>query len=159
MTEADLRALALFFYFALLDDRKAIECSIEAFSLCQDRKKRNPKEKSSVIVVAATSKIWEDIYLKVQRGLPNTSVESGWVLPPELDLGPWREFQKNATKDELLVVIWSRVLNFSDQDIANGLGMTIGTIRYRMARAFRKLGTMTYQFVRSPSKEKIDVSG
>ncbi len=145
MDEIDIRALALFFFFALLDDRKAIECSIQAMIICQDRKKRNPNIKNSVAVIYATSKIWDQVHLKFQRGLPNSSMESGWLVPADLDLGSWREFQKNATNDELQSVIWSKVLNYSDLDISEALGLTIGTVRYRLARAYRKLGGMTHQ--------------
>jgi DNA-binding CsgD family transcriptional regulator len=153
MSDSDIRALALFFYFALLDDRKAIELAISAVGVCAEKKKRYPNMKSSVAIVTATAKIWDEMYLKIQRGLPNTSVESGWVLAPGLDMGPWREFQKNATHDELVCVIWSRILNFSDQDIADGLELTTGTVRYRLARAFRKLGGMTHQNLKTSMKE------
>ncbi len=157
MDEIDIRALALFFFFALLDDRKAIECSVQSMMICQDRKKRNPNIKNSVAVIYATSKIWDQIHLKFQRGLPKCSMESGWIVPADLDLGSWREFQKNATNDELQSVIWSKILNYSDQDISESLGLTVGTVRYRLARAYRKLGGMTHQISILPGKEKTDV--
>ena len=157
MDEIDIRALALFFFFALLDDRKAIECSVQAMTICHERKKRNPELKNSIAVVYATAKIWERVHLKIQRGLPNSSMESGWLVPANIDLGPWREFQKNATNDELLTVIWSKILNYSDQDISEALGLTVGTVRYRLARSFRKLGGMILQISKAPAKEKQDV--
>jgi hypothetical protein len=80
MNESDIRALALFFFFALLDDRKAVDLAIAALGVCQEKKKRYPNMKNSVIVVAATSEIWEEVHLKLKRGLPNTSLESGWIV-------------------------------------------------------------------------------
>ncbi len=157
MDEIDIRALALFFFFALLDDRKAIECSVQSMMICQERKKRNPNIKNSVAVIYATSKIWDEVHLKFQRGLPNSSMESGWLVPADLDLGSWREFQKNATNDELQSVIWSKILNYSDLDISEALGLTVGTVRYRLARAYRKLGGMTHQVLKSPGKEPRNV--
>ena len=143
MNESDVKAIALFFYFAFLDDRRAIEASAQALTICNEKRKRNPELKSSVAVVAATQTIWNKYKMRVVRGRPNTSVESGWLIPNGVDLGPWREFQKNATQDELLTVIWSKILNMSDEDISEGLGITQGTIRYRLGRALRKLGSMT----------------
>ncbi|MNT80198.1 hypothetical protein D3C72_2196280 [compost metagenome] len=70
-------------------------------------------------------------------------MESGWLIPEGVDLGPWREFQKTASEDELLTVIWSKILKLSDHEISEGLGITQGTIRYRLGRALRKLGSMT----------------
>lgn len=143
MTEADVQSIALFFYFALLDDQKAIEASSQALALGRARKQKNPDIKSSVLVVAATKAVWDKYKARVSRGRPNTSVESGWLIPEGTDLGPWREFQKSASEDELLTVIWSKILKLSDDDISEGLGITQGTIRYRLGRALRKLGSMT----------------
>lgn len=143
MTEADVQSIALFFYFALLDDQKAIEASSQALGLGRARKQRNPNLKNSVAVVAATKSVWDKYKARVARGRPNTSVESGWLIPEGVDLGPWREFQKSASEDELLTVIWSKILKIEDDDISEGLGITQGTIRYRLGRALRKLGSMT----------------
>ncbi|MEK2643845.1 hypothetical protein [Bdellovibrio sp. BCCA] len=143
MTEADVQSIALFFYFALLDDQKAIEASSQALALGRARKQRNPDLKNSVAIVAATKSVWDRYKARVARGRPNTSVESGWLIPEGLDLGPWREFQKSASEDELLTVIWSKILRIEDDDISEGLGITQGTIRYRLGRALRKLGSMT----------------
>ncbi|KYG69129.1 hypothetical protein AZI87_07880 [Bdellovibrio bacteriovorus] len=143
MTEADVQSIALFFYFALLDDQKAIEASSQALALGRARKQRNPDLKNSVAIVAATKTVWDRYKSRVARGRPNTSVESGWLIPDGTDLGPWREFQKSASEDELLTVIWSKILKLEDDDISEGLGITQGTIRYRLGRALRKLGSMT----------------
>ncbi|WP_347358022.1 hypothetical protein [Bdellovibrio sp.] len=143
MTEADVQSIALFFYFSLLDDQKAVEASSQALVLCRGRKNRNPELKNSVAIVAATKTIWDKYKVRVSRGRPNTTVESGWLIPDSLDLGPWREFQKTASEDELLTVIWSKILKIHDDDISAGLGITAGTIRYRLGRALRKMGSMT----------------
>lgn len=144
MNESDVKTIALFFYFAFLDDRRAIEASTQALHICTEKRKRDADIKSNVAIVAATHTIWDKYKLRINRGRPNTSPESGWLLPSGVDFGPWREFQKNATQDELLTVIWSKILKISDQDISEGLGITQGTIRYRLGRALRKLGSMTH---------------
>lgn len=143
MTEADLQSITLFFYFALLDDKKAIEASSKALALCRVRKTKNPNLKNAVAIVAITKSVWDKYKARVSRGRPNTTIESGWLIPEGLDLGPWREFQKLASEDELLTVIWSKILKIADDDISEGLGITQGTIRYRLGRALRKLGSMT----------------
>lgn len=142
MTQVDVKSIALFFYFAFLDDKKAIEASAQALAFSRDKKSKNPNYKDAVILVSATKVIWDKHKSRVNRGRPNTSVESGWLVPEAVDLGPWREFQKNASEDELLTVIWSKILKIDDLDISEGLGITQGTIRYRLGRALRKLGSM-----------------
>lgn len=143
MTEAEIKTIALFFYFALLDDKKAIEASTQALALCRERKSQNSELSNAVIIVSATKAVWDKFKVRVSRGRPNTSVESGWLIPSGVDLGPWREFQKNAAEDELLTVIWSKILNIDDKDVSEGLGITTGTVRYRLGRSLRKLGNMT----------------
>ncbi len=86
----------------MLDDQKAIEAASQALALGRARKERNPDLKNSVALVAATKSVWDKYKNRVSRGRPNTTVESGWLVPEGLDLGPWREFQKSASKNELL---------------------------------------------------------
>lgn len=143
MTEDDVRAIALFFYFAFLDDQKAIEAASKALDLCRGRMQKSPDVKSSVLIVSATKTIWDKYRGRINRGRPNTSLESGWLLPENVDFGPWREFQKLSTDDELLTTIWSKILRYTDEEISEGLGITQGTIRFRLGRALRKLGGMT----------------
>jgi hypothetical protein len=142
MGEAETKSIALFFFFAFLDDRRALEASTQALIFANDKKKKNPKISDAVLVVMSTFAIWKKHHLKLTRGNPNISADAGWMIPPDFDLGPWREFQKLATQDELLAVIWSKVLSVSEADIAQGLGISEGTIRYRLGRALRKLGSM-----------------
>lgn len=143
MTENDIKSIALFFYFAFLDDQKAIEASAQALALGRAQKQKNPEIKNSVVIVSVTKTLWDKSRSKISRGRPNITLESGWLLPDAMDLGPWREFQKSSTEDELLTVIWSKILKISDDDISEGLGLSQGTIRYRVGRALRKLGNMT----------------
>lgn len=142
MDEAVVQAIALFFFFAFLDERRALEASTQAVSYFAAKKKKNPELSTNTLVVMSTLALWSKHHLKVYRGNPNLFTEGGWAVPTGLDLGPWREFQKKATHDELLIVIWSKVLGISDTDIAFGLGISEGTIRYRLAKALRKLGAM-----------------
>ncbi|MFS4458755.1 hypothetical protein [Bdellovibrio sp. HCB2-146] len=142
MTETETQSIALFFYFAFLDDQKAIEAAARALVFCRERKRKNPELKPSVALVASTKTVWNRYKARISRGRPNTSIESGWLIPEGVDLGPWREFQKTASEDELLTVIWSKILKISDNDISEGLGITSGTIRYRLGRALRKVGSM-----------------
>jgi len=142
MGESEVRSIALFFFFAFLDDRRALEASTQAISLFNDKKKKNPQFNNNELIVMSTFSVWTKNHLKLNRGNPNISTDAGWMIPTDLDLGPWREFQKLATQDELLAVIWSKVLEIQDHDIAQGLGISEGTVRYRLGRALRKLGSM-----------------
>ena len=142
MSEIDVKSLALFFFFALLDERRAIDAAAVALENCRRRLSKDPQLKSSVALVAATKSVWEKNSGRFVRGRPNYSSESGWILPQNIDMGAWKEFQKSAQEDEFLCLIWSQILKISDEDISLGLGISPGTLRYRTGRALRKLGAM-----------------
>ncbi len=146
MNEADVKAISIFFFLAFLDDRRALEAANQAVSLFQNKIAANPKAKHSVLIVACTLKIWNKNRGRFLRGRPNYANDSGWILPAKVDFGPWKEFQKSAQEDELLVLIWSKILSFSDDDISIGAEVSAGTLRYRVGKALRKLGFLSVGF-------------
>ncbi len=46
----------------------------------------------------------------------------------------------NGEPSEVEAVLLSKILGFSDNEIAEGLGVTSGTVRYRIGRGLRHLG-------------------
>ncbi|MBK9322182.1 MAG: sigma-70 region 4 domain-containing protein [Bdellovibrionaceae bacterium] len=142
MREVKFEPIALFFFFAFMDDRKITEASILACSVFDKKKKESLKLSDEVLIVMSTFVVWSKNCLKSNEGNINFSNDGGWIIPTGIDLGPWREFQKLATQEELLVVIWSKILGLQDKHIAKGIGISEGTVRYRLARALRKLGNM-----------------
>jgi DNA-directed RNA polymerase specialized sigma24 family protein len=140
-----VKAIALFFFFSMLDEKRAIHASAEAFEVCLRKIEKNPEIDKKALLVLATEKIWKQHRRKLIRGRPQYSLDSGWKLPDNLDLGLWKEFQKSAPEEELLALIWSRILGFSDQEVSAGLGVTEGTVRFRVGRALRKLGSFNRQ--------------
>lgn len=157
MIEVDARSIALFFFFALLDEHRAIEATSEAIQNCKDRLSKNPQLKPTVALVAATRQVWEKNSGRFARGKHNYSLESGWLLPEGLDMGPWKEFQKTAQEDEFLAMIWSQILKLQDEDISLGLGISVGTLRYRTGRALRRLGMLTNPVSTKSSSPKLGV--
>lgn len=141
MSDSDVKAIALFFFFTMLDEKRALHAAAQALELCERRLQANPGLNSNILIVSSTQKIWERHGKKVVRGRPQFSLESGWRLPETLNLAPWKEFQKKTPDDELLALVWSKILNFSDQEISQGLGLTEGTLRFRVGRGLRKMGT------------------
>ncbi len=69
-----------------------------------------------------------------------SGIESGWTLHPDVDIGSWREFLAESDGEVVEAVVFSKILNFKDQPISQGLGITIGTLRYRLGNGIRLLG-------------------
>jgi len=158
MVGVDSKSIALFFFFALMDEQRAIEATSKAIQNYRGRMAKHPEKKSAVTLVAATADVWRIEGSRVVRGRQNFAFGAGWSLPEGLDLGPWKEFQKTAQEDEFLALIWSQILKISDEDLATGLGISIGTLRYRLGKALRKLGALTNPvFVKTPSGKKLGI--
>lgn len=144
MTEQDIRSIALFFFFALLDEERATVSATKTIALVRERKKRRPREETPVLIVTATDEILE----KERRENPvDWTVENirltsgaGWVLPSGLEMRSWKDFVQAAAVEESNAVVWSSILGYPDETIARGLRLPEGTVRYRLGRAFSKLG-------------------
>ncbi len=142
MSDQDVKSIALFFFYAWLDDQKATRASSEAIEFLRNKFKSKEKLEGPIAVVIATKYIWDKHKHRWSRGKPNYSVDSGWMIPDLLNFSPWKEFQKSSSEEELICLIWSKILKFEDEQIANGLGISIGTVRYRVGRGLRKLGAL-----------------
>ncbi len=141
MDELAIRDIALFFFFCLLDEEKAHDLSFRAVDEYYELKRKFPSEALPMLVVKSTFKIWNKHKSKFQRGRPQINRHMGWTWPHDINFGPWMEYQKNAMTDEFIVAIWSLFLKYNDEDIAVGLDLSKGTIRYRLGHALKQLGT------------------
>ncbi|MES2769398.1 MAG: hypothetical protein V4596_09650 [Bdellovibrionota bacterium] len=142
MKEAQIRSVALFFFYTFLDKSLALKASVEALGLYDKRlKRRETHGPTEPLLVYSTYKVWKKYSKK--RNIKATDFDllaEGWIIPPTLKLEPWREFVKDIDPQLYLAVIWSQLLNFSDKDISEGLGVTEGSIRYRVGKGLKILG-------------------
>lgn len=146
MTEqAQAKSIALFFFFCFLDEATAYHATAKTIKKLRGRLERSevPPDKVATNLVYTMYSEWKKLRHWKSKGRPSVSYESGWLLPEGIDLGPWKQFQKNSENEEFLAVIWSRILGLSDEDISEGLGVTTGTVRHRVGRGLRVLGSMT----------------
>lgn len=143
MTSEHIRTIALFFFFCFLDERRAIEATTQAVQKFDEKLKSNSGVDTETLVVSVTHKIWSKYHGKVSRGRPSFSTDSGWLVPEALDLGAWKEFQKTAQEDEFLSVIWLYILKIPESKISDALGVSQGTLRFRVGKGLRKLGALT----------------
>lgn len=90
---------------------------------------------------------WIRVLNKWRKKLPflktrtwDTFSGRGFDIPRGLDLVVWSSFLTAAEETEVEAVLLSIVLNFSDDEIAEALDVTAGTVRYRVGRGLRHLG-------------------
>lgn len=141
--EPSIRAIALFFFFTLLDEVTARQASTAVLSLCEKQAAKQGATITSPIIVYATNRIYKKLKNKNKVHQGSLSYEGGWLLPGGVDLGPWKQFQKESEGDEFLSVVWSKILDITDEQISEGLGVTVGTIRHRVGRGLRRLASLS----------------
>lgn len=142
ISDAQIRALAVFFYFAFQDERLAELATVRSVVAIKSRAITNTEDPIDLqaAIVATTFKVWNEYKKKIRSTQSSVSQSGGWILPHNVDLGPWRQFRKEAPDEEFLLMIWSQISKFSDEAISRGLGLTIGTVRHRVGRGLKRLG-------------------
>ena len=135
------------FYLVSLGD-EALAKSASTQTLKQFKKKINRDFKSSGLsdisdervafhFVQLTYKFWNKYKNKISDHF--FSQFKSWAFKEDPKV--WKNFYLNSAPDEFLTLIWSRVLKFSEEQIARGLEITEGTVRYRTGRALKLLGS------------------
>jgi DNA-binding NarL/FixJ family response regulator len=133
MDEQIIRSVTLYFYLNLFDSRAAFSASQKVLSAYKDLASDN---RSDLIPLA--QKI-----LGHSRGLKIFSpqgVTGEFSIPKNLNIDAWMDFHKRADSAEYESVLWSQVLGFTDEEVAEGLTVTEGTVRHRVSRGLRELG-------------------
>ncbi len=141
MDQELLRKVGLFFFFCILDEKKATQFAAEAVSQLY-HKIQSEDLPSEVLLIRVCYQIWKKKNIRVAAGTVFSTVFAGISFQDGLDLNPWREFQKKAQDDELMSVIFVKILKIELPKVAFALGISEGTLRYRLGRGLRKLGSM-----------------
>ncbi len=143
------RLIALFFYYALLDDKVAVRAAERAIASYKNKLRGlnldiNDAEDSRfcrAVLVRACQAQWEQARDSAARGEARLNLANGFHLPENVDLAPWVKFHKEANEEEMIALIFTRILVIDEHEIAEALGFTTGTVFHRVGRAVRLLGS------------------
>jgi hypothetical protein len=134
-----VRPLSLFFFFSLMNETKSIHYTIKTI---EKLKKLKPGTDLNKMMIRIASELLirsdsTEIYI-------TKNVDEFWILPMDLELGPWKEFHRKISKKELVSLLWGLVIKVSEDDITDALNITQGTHRYRISSALKQLGSNTF---------------
>ncbi len=146
LSEAQIRSVCLFYFFVLLDESEALTWTLKTIGKFSKAKTGNQGQEVEWAseMVYLTHESWRQLQKKGYGLGSPVSYEAGFLVPSDVDLGIWKQFRKEAESDEFLAVIWSKILGVSDADMAKGLAITLGTVRHRVGRGLRHLGSLKY---------------
>ena len=131
-------AVAKYFFFLCFDERLSFSAGL---SVLNDLKARNRLDEEHRSHWVQALHQWKPKLTKLRpRNWTETPTQAGFILPQDFDIGAWVSYMNAADPDEVEALLLSRILAFTDDEIAKGLGVTAGTVRYRVGRGLRHLG-------------------
>lgn len=144
LKEAQIKSVALFFFFAFQNESLAKQATVKVLRMCKKRltKDKMAEDNFAPVIIHNSHLIWKKFSKRKNQPQNALNYEAGWLVPEGVDIGLWKQFHKDADPDEFLAVIWSRILKFTDEEIAEGMAVTVGTVRHRVGRGLRLLGQL-----------------
>lgn len=143
-TDERMRWIALFFLFTFLDEKTAVAAAESAAA--QIKALPTPpgplvdEMARRVELISTLRKTFEASRKGLARNRPVSMAHTVWVLPEGVDLRAWTKFHKDSSDGEVIAVVLSKILGFTDYEIADGLSISLGTARYRIGKGMRGLG-------------------
>ncbi len=142
LSESQVRSVALFFLYAVLDEHAALPIADKTSGILRSKLSRVAEESTDAkrILISTCKTQFEKIKKSLSRGTMSMTLSNAFVLPDDVSLAAWVRFQKESPDDELLTVIFSRIMGFTEYDIAEAFEVSEGTATYRLGRGLRRLG-------------------
>lgn len=135
MDENIIRSTALFFYLNLFDSKLAFAASQRTLSAWRDL--GNGRRSDLISIAHKNLK-----HIRTFKLFGLEKVPGDFDLPKNLNPAAWMELKKRVESAEYAAVLWSKILKFTDEELADGFGVSPGTIRHRVGRALRELGRL-----------------
>lgn len=141
ISETQIRSVALFFFYAFMEESVATAAINKSLRKIEKSMRKEGEFSSfQAATVYWTERVWRRY--KKRAKYVNLGLDRMFSLPRDIDLEPWRQLQKEILPEEYLAVIWSSLLEFSHVEIAEGLGVSTGTVQHRTGIALKKLGSL-----------------
>ncbi|MFN8846988.1 MAG: sigma factor-like helix-turn-helix DNA-binding protein [Bdellovibrionales bacterium] len=137
--------MALFFFLLTLDDLRAVDLSQQAWKKYLDMKSRNPKDSDDSVMVMVLAQFWEKLKDEPRTGVSKFNLDSGWLIPGDIKIQPWCVFHRTASREEIWMALLCQILRLPISRVSDLLGLSQGTIRYRLSRAVKKMGRIALE--------------
>lgn len=146
MKREQAREIGLFFLLGFMEERVAIAAASRAIAQLKaefsDGSSKESEQKRVPVndIILACRSSWKSHRKQIPRNQVMETPETAWVVPSNLNIDVWSRYQKDAPDEDVMALLFSLVLGFSDDDLAEGFQTSVGTIRYRLGKGVRQLG-------------------
>lgn len=130
--------VAKYFYFLSLDEQIAVGASFRVLSEIKAQGFMAPEHRPHWIEQAHRYR--DKIKKMPKREWIHSTGEKGFIFPKGFDLSGWINFLNNGDLQEVEAVLLSRILLIPEEEVATALGVSVGTVRYRVGRGLRVMG-------------------
>lgn len=139
-----VRSIAVFFALGLMDQKSAHQAAQKTIANLKAKYGDRPSSPDAPVwttaaILAECRKQWK-IHA---RSLPGHRVRTGdehFVIPADFDLQVWRRYQKDAPEEDVMATLMKHLFQATDEQLAEGLQTSVGTIRFRLGKSVRQLG-------------------
>ncbi|MEK7358727.1 MAG: hypothetical protein AAB250_19940 [Bdellovibrionota bacterium] len=139
LSDEQARGIALFFLFSLMDEKTALAAAHKAVASAKAAAPKASQTPSETAIVTVLRKTFETHRKLLPRNRP-TEAPLSWKLPPGIDAQAWAKFHQDSSDGEIVAIVLAKVLGFSEEAIAEGLNVSLGTLKYRIGKGMRQLG-------------------
>ncbi len=144
MEKAAARDIGLFCFLVFLDERFAERAASVAVSRLKKFSDTSQTSKQKVSLARTLISIFDQQeYFRRVMTRPEKVLGLYTVDSLKMELGPWRQFLKQASREEVLSVLLLQILGFSPSDLAQAENISEGTVTYRLAHGLKLLSQMT----------------
>ena len=150
MTEAQVRAIAVFFYYVLPHELLAMEATDKAIKELKAKKKKS-EEIFEVLLIKTCNTIARKKrkeYLSESKDLAQHNFPKAYdkikeplIKPSTLSVAAWRQILRDEGHESLYLLVWAHVLEFPIDYIVLASECSHGTVMHRLSQSLNLLGS------------------
>ena len=139
MSETQIRSVALFFFCSIMEESVATSAIHKSLRRIEkELQKKDQIRPTHAVIVFWTDRIWRRYNKKVKY--VTLGLDQMFRLPKDVDLDSWKQLQKEILPEEFLAAIWTGLLGYTANEVAEGLGVSQGMVQHRTGIALKRLG-------------------
>ncbi len=135
-----VQQMALYFALGTLSEKATTELTVQANS-AYNRSISFFKLNHEVAFIRSVQPLLLSFYQKNKKNKIQEDLRRFLIINSQIDLNNWRSFVKKASSEDISILLLYFLFNFSEESIADSLSSSRGTIRYRLVKSLRLLGS------------------